>query len=83
MRWCCIWTPLCITYCLPISAIVGVFFCNCKDDGAATGAYRMTDNKGNLTAFVPVDDGTVACFSDNIYINNGGDDMKVKCYLEK
>ena len=79
---CCLWQPACISYAGPFS-FISMFMCNCRDS-ANPGAYKITDNKGNFTALVPAgEDGTVACFSENIYWKPEGDEMKVSMFWEK
>jgi len=58
-----------------------MFLCTCED-GENKGAYSMVDNKGNKNAFVPVWDGKVACFHENVYLNPKNDMLKVTFFLE-
>ncbi|GMI44353.1 hypothetical protein TrCOL_g426 [Triparma columacea] len=80
---CCVWTPLFITPLLPLSALIGLCCCNCRDDNGLA-SYSFSDAKGNFTAYVPCDeDGTIACFTGNKFTDTVGDQMKVGYFLEK
>ena len=74
---CNILCPCCLWYCIP-------WLCACKDT-KNPGEFSCTDLKGNRYELVKVDAEyeTWAFFSENIYLNPKGSDLKASLYCKK